>query len=146
MGNMSRDRMRVSAGIAVLLLFLATGCTATRHGAPLTEAVRSQVRTVAVIPAAFPPRTDYTAALKTVENPALGGSAEERSVNAPDERTSTIWRQVGEAAWSEGWNPSFGRGLAVGAIIPPVAGVATMFTTDVPIGLAQSRERFIGIR
>lgn len=128
------ERQVILKGVAAVALVLASGCAATRHGVPLNETVRSQVKSAAVVPASFAPRVDFSAVMHVVEHPSTGEKSEQRSVNAPDERTGILWKQVAEAAWAEAWHPS----MAAVMILGPVP---AMFMTDAPIGVAKSIER-----
>ena len=90
--------------VGMILILIASGCSASRHGVPLPNTMRDHVLTVAVVPLAFAPRTDFTAIMKRVEDPSAGREGEERSLNAPDDRTSMTWEQVREVARAEEWS------------------------------------------
>ncbi len=130
-------------GLSLVMALFSGGCAVTKRSPLLPETSRSQIRKVAVVPSAFVPREDFVILKKAKQQPSgspvlattNNGTTDEEPIWSGDSKVDEGWKRVAEAAWSEGWHVSKGRGLAVAALVNPWVGAAVSFATDAPIGL-----------
>ncbi len=135
-------------GFSIILAMISGGCAVTKQNSHLPETMRSQIRKVAVVPSAFVPREDFVILKKAKQppsgSPALStadnGTADEEPIWSGDPKVDQGWKQVAEAAWSEGWQVPIGAGVATAVLVSPLVGAALGVATDAPIGLRMTQD------
>lgn len=125
-------------GLSMVTAMIANGCAVTRHSPHLSENDRSRIRNIAVVPAAYAPREDFFVPKKEVQpsgSSVLSRTAEEKTTGSGDPKVDEAWKQVAEAAWSEGWQMPVGAGITTAVLVNPLLGAFTSLATYAPIGL-----------
>ncbi len=139
-------RIAVLGGAFYVMVTLSLGCATavTKHKLPPMEEVRSQIRKVAVMPAALPPREDFFSMKRVKPNPSdssvQAGIKGEQTAGTEALVVEEDWKSVAEAAWSEGYDPDanlldfFGLNPMVPIVFP------VWFAPQAPIGLRMADE------
>jgi hypothetical protein len=136
-------------GLSAVMAMISGGCAVTKHSPHLPETERSQIRKVVVVPSSFVPREDFVMLKKAKQQPSGApvlnattdnGTTEAEPIGSGDSKVDEGWKQVAEAAWSEGWQVPSGVGIATAVLVSPLLGAVVGVATNAPIGLRMGAE------